>query len=183
MQTRLNLFREPVTLDGYVPKFSREEVKLGYTYSKSEVYGWNMYGDEDPCKEKEYHETWKIKVAGKEIFGTRNYYSGSVFEIVAEIANAYLEGAKYHPRIKEEAAYKWLVENASDLTNSNRYWAAVAHREDIQRVKDKIADLQEQVRIGEIWASVRAVQVHEERSYSHDERMLLAAEFGLESKS
>lgn len=173
--TQPNLFcRDPVSLSGYIPKFSHHGVLMEYRYEERKAFcGFGGYDDESPRIIKEH----RIIVNGTKIVGRNEYYHGSVHAVVATIANEYIAGYK-RAEIKP-AAYMWLTENATDLSNSARYWDAMIRVTKIAVAKKQIEDLKNQVRIGEMLASVDAVGVLREETLSTDDRYLLAIEFGI----
>lgn len=175
MKPQANLFcRDPVSISGYTPKFSRSEVLMNYKFEMLEPgRGLGWYDDDEPRKIPCY----SIEVSGTEIIGKQNHYSGSDHAIVAAIANEYIEGCKRTGT--KPPAYTWLTFYAIDLSNSARYWEAMIRIDGIKAAKKKIDDLQNQVRIGEILASVDAVGVLGEKTLTTDERYLLATEFGI----
>lgn len=174
--TQPNLFvRDPVSISGYTPKFSRREVLMNYKYEQREAHrGFGMYDDNEPPRIIKEHS---IVVADTKIIGRSEYYHGSVHAIVADIANEYIEG--YRRNATKPPAYTWLTTNAVDLSNSARYWEAMIRIDGINKAKREIEDLKNQIRIGEILASVDAVGVLGEKTIPHDDRYLLAVEFGI----
>lgn len=67
--TQPNLFcREPVSISGYVAKFSRRECLMNYKYEEREAFrGFGVYDDEPPQIIKEH----SIVVADKKIVGEK----------------------------------------------------------------------------------------------------------------
>ena len=173
--------REPETIDGYVPKFSKAEVLMGYDVRMSEYkVGFGMAWDEnDPhIGEKTYYHS--IVILGHKIDGESSpeyggpYYGMSNYDIVATICNRILKQTldTYLPDVK-----KWLAENVDDLNNSRRYWQAYDHRQEIEKEKKKVAQLLRRIERAEWLASTKAVEVKEGRWLSKSERDLLMAEF------
>lgn len=165
--------REPVSISGYTPKFSRREVLMNYRYEEREAFrGFGVWDENEPPRITKEHS---IVVLDTKITGHKEYYNGSNYAIVVAIANEYIEGY----RKTKPPAYVWLTENAVDLSNSVRYWKAMIRIDGINKAKREIEDLKNQIRIGEILASVDAVGVLREETIPHDDRYLLAVEFGM----
>lgn len=171
----MSLFaRDPETLDGYVPKFSYEDILMGYQVEKQKHGRWSAGWDEDDSQVEEEHYTYSITVLGHKIYGKKNDYYGDALDTIAAIANEFTSATSedYHPEV-----HKFLKDNAVDLNNARRYWTAVLHRNDIEKTRRKAAELLEQCRRAEWVASMNAVQVKAERWLSQAEKDLLLAEF------
>lgn len=163
--------RAPESISGYTPKFLKDEVLLGYELALIQPgrgLGYIDDGDSMPIAQH------SIIVQGRKIIGKMSDYFGDEHSIVAAIANEFIASAK-----KDDPAREWLIENALDLSNSNRYWQAMIRIKKIREAKAKVYELQEQIRLAEIMASVDAIGVNSERDLSVDERYLHAIEFGL----
>lgn len=177
MMETLDLFvRDPVTLDGIVPPFTRDETLLQYAYRKyrpGRGLGWMGDDDTQPNEVEEF----SIVVDGKKCFGKMNYYRGSPIDIVAQIVNEIL--ASPEPKFVDNTAWKWLKENEIPLKKSFKYWKAMERVNGIKEVEKKIQALQQQLRIGRILASVDAVQIHEDRVYDALEFHRSCREFGM----
>jgi len=172
----MSLFRrDPETLDGFKPKFTREFMRFGYTLRKVQIGGGLGDMDFNP-NDIEFRDEHTITIYDVTLVST-DYYSinSRVSDIIASMCNKFLkdEGNKErHPK-----AWKFLTENAAELNNSNRYWLAIEHLEQIEKVRKEIADLQDQVRRAEYVASINAVEVKQRRKLTQDERNMLYAEF------
>ena len=177
MMESLDLFvRDPVTLDGIIPPFTLNETLLGYEYRRYKP-GRGLGCWEDDYDKIPDTEEWSITVDGKKCYGKMNYYKGSQFEIVAQIVNEIL--ASPEPMFIDNTAWKWLKENEIPLRKSLRYWKAMERVNGIKEVEKKVKDLQQQLRIGKILASVDAVQIHEGRVYTVEECQRACREFGM----
>ena len=177
METLSLFVREPVSLEGFVPPFSKEETLLQYAYRKyrpGRGLGW--MGDDDDTPPNEVEE-FSIVVDGKKCFGKMNYYRGSPIDIVSQIVSEILAGPEL--TFGDNAARKWLKENEIPLKKSFRYWKAMERVNGIKEVEKKIQALQQQLQIGRILASVDAVQIHEGRVYDAQEFHRSCREFGM----
>lgn len=173
----LDLFvRPPVTLEGVVPPFTRDEALLGYSYRKYKP-GRGLGCWEDDYDKIPETEEWSITVDGKKCYGKMNYYKGSPFEIVAQIVQEIL--AMGEPKFVDNTAYKWLKENEIAVRKSLRYWHMMERVTGIKETENKIAHLQQQVRIGKILASVDAVQYLDGVVYDLTEKQRACREFGM----
>lgn len=174
----LDLFvRDPVTLEGIIPAFTRDEALLGYEYRRYKPGRFGLGASDDDYDNVPDTEEWSITVAGKKCYGKMNYYSGSPIEIVAQIANEIL--ASPEPKFVDNTPWKWLKENEIPLKKSLRYWKAMERVNGIKEAEKKIAHMQREVRIGKILASVDAVQIHEDRVYNVTECQRACREFGM----
>ena len=166
--------REPETIDDYVPKFTYEQIKMGYNVEKH-VYRHGFGGaweEDDPEIGRETY-TFSITVLGVKIIGKMNDYYGDMLDTIATIANEFTAGSKdYHPEIHE-----FFHENATELNNSRRYWAARLHRQEIEKKRREAEEILRQVKRAEWVASMYAVQVKAERWLTTEEKNLLLAEF------
>lgn len=170
---QMSLFkREPETLEGYTPKFSREETLLGYKFERYQARGLGLYHDEG--EEPKWHERHTITVLGKEISGP-GPYTQDRYEIAVDIANNFLAHPQNEKRMPEVWAY--LKENARELSNSKRYWKSWEHLQEIKKAKAEAAAIMRRVERALVIASVNALQTKAERSFSLQERQILLAEF------
>lgn len=161
--------REPETLDGFTPKFSRAFMRFNYHYEKVKVFrGFGVYDEAD---EDRYSDEHSIEVLGKKITSSREFYGWPVSDIIATMINEYIASKR------GDEAYHFLVDNAHDLNISKKYWGAVEHLEKIEAVKREILEKQRQVERATYLASVNAVEVKAGRTLSKAERDLLLAEF------
>ena len=166
--------RKPETLEGYQPAFTREETLLGFKYEKVQVGGGLGDLDYDP-ENPQFVDRFSINVLGTVIEGQGSYGYKDNFEITALIANEFL--AKEDNRVRFPEAYAYLIANAKNLNDSKRYWKSWEHLEKIRLEKDKLARMSRRIARAEIIASVNAVMVKAQRSFSTEERQLLLAEF------
>lgn len=178
----LDLFvRDPVTLDGFIPPFTREETLLQYSFRKYRPsYGFGACYDDDERNPPREIEENSIVVDGKKCIGKMDYYRGSHIDIVSQLVNEIL--ASPEPKFVDNTAWKWLKENEIPLKKSFRYWKAMDRVDSIKEYEMKIRDLQRQVRLGKILASVDAVQIHEGRVYDGLEYQRACREFGMTEK-
>lgn len=141
MNESLDLFvREPVTLDGVVPAFTKEETLLGYEYAKSKIHrglGWN----EDDNGEPREIESWSITVDGKKVHGKMNFYQGHKLDIVLAIVNEVLMSPE--PKFVDNTAWKWLKDHELPLKQSIRYWKAMQRIDSIKEAERKIQALEQ----------------------------------------
>jgi hypothetical protein len=166
--------REPETLDGYLPKFSLNEVMFNYRTEQIQIVGHFKDFDFDP-ENIEYETRHIITVAGVELSRSSRYGDGRAIDIVVSIINEFLADPKNEQSKPEAMAY--LRENAEELNRSKRYWLADAHVKRINGQKNEIARLQDEVRRAEWIASMNAVEVKSGRALTKDEKTLLLAEF------
>lgn len=161
--------REPETLDGFTPKFSREFMRFGYTYRQITPHpGFGVRDDDD---EPQPYDEHTITVCGNEIRSTQKYYFSNTRDIITTMINEYVSADR------KTEAYQFLKDHAHELNVSNRYWAAIEHLEEIERVKKQIAELQRKVLRAGYVASINAVEVKSGKKLSVSERQLLWAEF------
>lgn len=173
----LDLFvRDPVTLDGIIPPFTRDETLLQYSYRKYRPGRGLGCWDEYDTPAKEIEES-AITVAGKRCVGKMDYYRGSPIDIVAQLVNEILMSPE--PKFVDNTAWKWLKENEIPLKKSFQYWKAMERVNGIKEAEERLKALQYQIRIGKILASVDAVQIHEGRNYNVEERQRACREFGM----
>lgn len=171
----MNLFvREPETLDGLQPKFTRAEIRMGYkTESRAVFRGFGPCDDDDEEKFLTYHI---ITIRDHIITSSdANLEYKTEPEIIAKMVNdfiAYQGNKRYHPE-----AWGFLVENAAELNRSRIYWEAMDHRNEIDRQRRAAADMLEQCRRAEWVSSLYALQAKEGRRFSLEEKNLLLAEF------
>jgi len=166
--------KEPVTLDGYKPHFTREECLLGLKCRQVQIGGGLGDLDYDPNDPK-YENRYSITIAGHEIHGDGEYYGERDLEIAVLIANQFL--ANKENALRYPDAWAFLVTHGPGLTNSKRYWLAVDHRKQVDEAKQELAELQRRIWRGEIVASLRASEVHAERNFSQEEKAVLLTEF------
>lgn len=168
--------REPVTLDGVIPPFTREETLLGYSYRRYKpARGFGVYDDYDPPAQD--IEEYSITICGKKCIGKMSYYRGSNLDIVLLIVNEIL--AIPTPKAHDNTIYNWLKENLVPLKKSLRYWKAMERIEGIKNYETKIQQMQQQVRLGKILASVDALQIIEDQVYNDSEYRRACREFGM----
>lgn len=181
MNDQASLFvREPETLDGYTPKFSREEVRLGYKCSKYQTSGRGMgrwaSNDDNDDDEPQYSYTYTLTILGYTWSAPVSSYGENTSLIVVELANAFLANTKnkeLHPEV-----WQFLTVNSKDLSNSNRYWLSITHLEKIAEKQAKVDLILEDIRKARIIASVNAVEVKSGRRLESNERSILTSEFG-----
>lgn len=161
--------REPETLDGYVPKFTAEELLFGYKTEQIQIGGGFKDFDFDP-NNIDYLVRTTITVAGVKITSDKNYYMNAM-DTIATMINEFVEKTK-NPEITN-----WLKENSVELNRSNRYWHAKQHVDSIEKQKKEVARLQAEIQRAEWIASMRAVEVKSGRLLSQEEKTLLLAEF------
>jgi len=181
-------YRERDTLRDYVPFYSRKETLLGLETERHQVAGEGMhrgfgaFDDDDPRYQgpPQYEYTHYITVAGYRFTSHVPYGMTNQFEIVTHLANAFLNYPKNET--EHEAAWRFLKQNATNLNNSKRYWMAVDHLAEIEKEKEKLRKLQETIRRAELVAALKAWEVKQNRTVSHDERLVVWTELtGLQS--
>ena len=171
----MNLFaREPETLDGFTPAFTRAEVRMGYKSETRQAFrGFGPCDDDDEVK---YVTEYSITICGHRITSSdANLEYKTEPEIIATMVNdfiAYQGNKRYHPE-----AWDFLAENAAELNRSRIYWEAMDHRNEIDRQRRVAADMLEQCRRAEWVSSLYALQAKEGRRFSLEEKNLLLAEF------
>lgn len=165
--------RPPETLEGYTPHFSEEQTLLGYQWERVKLGGGFKSFDDDGERFEERHS---ITVCGVKIVG-KNYYSPRMnkFEVAAQIANEFL--ANEENRKRHEEVFAFFRIHAENLNNSKRYWQAWNHLQEIQRARDKMECLKREIERAEIIASVNALSVKLQKSFSQQERDIYLAEF------
>ena len=176
METLSLFVREPVSLEGFVPPFSKEETLLGYNYNKSKVFrgfGWN--GDDD--EPDQFVEEWSITVCGQKFTGRMNYYSGSPFDIAFQIAKDVIKSGAVGE--KANAALKWLKENEKDLLISVKYWKAISRLDGIKETEARVKELEQRLKLARVISSIEALEIREEASFSQTDIHRLCIEFGL----
>jgi len=166
--------REPETLDGYVPKFTLQEVLFHHKSELVQIGGGLGDMDFDP-NNIQYETRHTIDVCGVELHSYERYGYKPAMEIVTGIINAFI--ADPHNEWKHPEAFVFIIENAEELNRSKRYWFAMEQRSRIEGKKAEIARLQEEVRREEWIASMRAVEVKSGRALTETEKRLLLAEF------
>ena len=167
----IHLFqRDPEDLGDYKPKFSREEVMLGYTVTKVQI-GGGLGWMED---EVSFVDRQSITVLGLTLEHDGHLYLPP-FHVVVEIVNHFLADNSNKTRHPEQ--WKWLTDNAHDLNLSRRYWETVDQFKRIDDLDAKIDALKKERRKARHVASMMAVEVKAERSLSKEEKRLLLAEF------
>ena len=176
METLSLFVREPVSLEGFVPPFSKEETLLGYNYDKSKVFrgfGWN--GDDD--EPDRYVEQWSITVCGQKFVGRMDYYSGSPFDIAFQIAKDVIKSGAVGE--KANIALKWLKENEKDLSISIKYWKAISRLDGIKETEARVKELEQRLKLARVISSIEALEIREEASFSQTDIHRLCIEFGL----
>jgi hypothetical protein len=176
METLSLFVREPVSLEGFVPPFSKEETLLGYNYDKSKVFrglGWN--GDDD--EPDRYVEQWSITVCGQKFVGRMDYYSGSSFDIAFQIARDVITSGAVGE--KANIALKWLKENEKDLLTSVKYWKAISRLDGIKETEARVKELEQRLKLARVIASIEALEILEDSSFSQTDIHRLSIEFGL----
>lgn len=174
----MNLFqRDPESLNDFIPRFSREEVLLGYKVTQVQIGGgFKWMGDPEDIM---FEDRSSITILGQKFEGEGQYFL-TAFEIVVEIVNAFFANAVNKRNYPEQ--WKFLTENAHELNISRHYWIAMDHLAEIEKIENKIYEMKEQVRKAKYIASMMAVEVKSGRSLSREERQLLIVEFSGESK-
>lgn len=179
--------RDPETLDGVVPKFSRTECMLNLKVESHQVGGEGTFRgfgafDEDDERYKgppRYDYTAYITVAGFTMMGSCSI-NDSDYDKATALANnflAYKPNKEAHPE-----AWKYLAENSEELNLSKRYWRAMDHQGHIAKQKAKLVLLQAAVEQSEHFASLYAIEVKAGRVLSHDEKRLIWMELTGESR-
>ena len=161
--------REPVTLDDFTPRFTRDECLFGYRLTRTEI-GGGFKSMEEP------RPGWShdINVRGVHLRETtEDWDSRDRYRMVVEMVNGLLSSKD--PSYAETA--EWVLENAKDLNTSRRYWMAMDHKAQIDKTKAEIAELQEQVRRAGFVQSLYALEVKEGRAINGEERKRVLAEF------
>lgn len=157
---------QPLSLEGYTPRFSKEEMRMGFeTY---EVQPYDPYADEKPPSETNY----RLRVMGVTIDGGRLYYDWQ--ESVARAVRGWLDdklNEKRHPEL-----WQFITANTRNLDNSLRYWRAVDREAALQQARDDIERRQQQLVRAELMHQLQVRQVLEERRFSDEERKRAWAE-------
>ena len=175
-------FRDPVRLDGITSKFTRQETSLGYKVEKYQTNaGRFAFGgfSEDEDKAPIFAHRYSIEVLGYRIeLNDRPEYAltESRWEIIAKTANQFI--ANPNSKTGHPEAWNFLCNNAKDLSDSKRYWAAYDHVQEIHKAEEKIKSLQEEVERAWHVASLNALGVREGLNFGFDERQKLLADFG-----
>ena len=164
--------REPETLDGFEPPFSREQCMLGFNMVTIRIGGGLGSMDEESRTGYRY----SIMIAGFKYDGIQDDYPClDNLELAVRLANEFLAD-KSHAQ-KAPAAWKWLTENTHDLNVSVWYHRAQRRLSEIESAERQIRELQERVRVGRIQASIDAIEVKRGVKLAPEERELLFAEF------
>jgi hypothetical protein len=165
--------REPETLDGFIPPFTRHETKLGFQMKTVKVgRGLGVCTLNDDDDEPLYDYRYSITVAGQTYTGQAGHYDDDVLEVVVRLVNELLSSSTC-----TQAAREWLRENHTALNTSLFYWRAQRRLEEIAKAERELAELQERITKARIYASIDAVQVKRGVRLTDEERALLYAEF------
>ena len=172
---------DPVGLEGYNPKFEAFEVLFGLVERKHEVMrGLCSFDDYDsPHREPEYSYTLSIWILDKEYTISKDevrVYGLDNFDTAVEVVNHLIK--KKNRSVIEQEQVSWVLKNADDLNCDRRYWKARVHRNEIEKLKQKIIEDQERVRKAELVASLYAYEVQQRRRIDGDERKMKYVEFG-----
>jgi hypothetical protein len=79
-----------------------------------------------------------------------------------------------YPEVKS-----WIEENFEEILYSARYWNWKLYLQKLDKEKEKLKELQEQIRFREIWSSVLAVEAIEGGNLSEERKKILSLEFGM----
>jgi hypothetical protein len=178
MTETLPLFvRDPVALERK-PKFGHVDGKfLNYyseTYKSKPYFGFGVTDeDDDPYHEKlvtKHH----ITICDRKFEFDDSYdFRGSVYSNAIEAVKKVLISSSY-PEVKS-----WIEENFEEILYSARYWNWKLYLQKLDKEKEKLKELQEQIRFREIWSSVLAVEAIEGGNLSEERKKILSLEFGM----
>lgn len=181
------LRRDPVTLDGIIPTFTRDEVLFGVTSFQVQTNrgGFGVYHEDQPPPV--YETRYRIKVCEStlegiyEPYGNPNAISASddIFTVVAKIINHFFSNKQN--RMAHWAAWDYLTTNSAALNNSKRYWQAVEHLKTIKLEEEKLEEQKRLLERARALASLKAMEVRENRWITGDERRRIWAELTGES--
>jgi hypothetical protein len=163
--------RDPVLLDGYIPKFTKQETLLNYRV-KEVTIGGGLGSMEDPT----FENRMCITIEGEEIMIDERYFYGysSIYHDILKAVNLCISKSSTSKKVTD-----WINKNYDDLVNSAGYWHAIDFQERIKKEEANIAELQENVRLRKIWANVLNVQVLLTRRFNESDRLRTAVEFGM----
>ena len=176
--------RDPVTLTKQ-PVFLPQKGQHLFNYKSSKVkigggLGWHggVSDDDDYIKSGdkfvEYHH---ITICDKEFkFKDRDdihSYNLSLYQIIIELVK------KVQVTAKEESIKQWITDNYPDILYSVRFYCYHAYLRDLDNAKERLKELQEQIRFREIWSSILAVEAIKGYDLSVEEKKILSLEFGM----
>jgi hypothetical protein len=170
----MNLFsRAPETLDGYVPKFSWEEIIFGCKIKSVQIGGHFKDMDFDP-NNIQYEDVATIRILDYTASGTAMAFDRPIDSAV-RLVNEFLA----NPNSKRDypEAFAYVQTNAVEMNNSKRYWLAKEHEKQIADAEAEIIRRQEEVRRAKWIHSMYATEVKSDRALTHEEKKLLLAEF------
>ena len=160
------------------PKFCHEDGKfLNYyskTYKTRPYFGFGAVDeDTDPYHEKlvtKHH----ITICDRKFeFDDSPDFDGSVYSNAIEAVKKALNSTSYVD------VKNWIEENFDEMLYSARYWNWKLYLQKLDKEKEKLKELQEQIRFREIWSNVLAVEAIEGCDLSADRKKVLSLEFGM----
>jgi hypothetical protein len=179
MTESLPLFvRESIDLDLRKPKFEHVDGKFLNYYSethRSRPYFGLGAADEDtdPYHEKLVTRHY-ITICDKKFeFEDSHEFNGSVYSNAIEAVKKVLTFNK------NEEIKCWIEENFEELLYSARYWNWKLYLQKLDKEKEKLKELQNQIRFREIWANVLAAEALEGGNLTNDRKLALSLEFGM----
>lgn len=163
--------RAPETFDHLKdPEFTAAESTLNFRSYSVPRGGFKYMSDEDEPSTVEVFECTLPESSG---FGGFKITSTDHHFNAGTMINIWLAGPG-----KGTPQAAWILANSAKLNASRRYWDARKLAQEIAEREARLVEMQDEIRRSKIRLSVNIAEIREGRALTHEERSMLAKEFG-----